>query len=145
MFIRTINKAVYDGFVARKRPTTDHFNILWEEVWLLWNQVKEKGWVVVLFKVKGHANAGHVIEGLITERDRFGNHLADHWAGKAAKEHDVPWDRQKRNEVTDATCWTIQARILAIVDEFFKLITKDPKEEGPKEEIVTMLGHWIRN
>ena len=63
--VYTDNKAVYDGFVARKRPATDHINILWEEVWLLWNQVREQGWVVVLFKVKGHANAGHVLEGLI--------------------------------------------------------------------------------
>ena len=87
--VYTDNKAVYDGVIAKRKPAADHFNILWQDLWVLWNQVKDKGWVVILFKVKGHANAGHVIEGIITEKQRFGNHLADHWAGKAAKEHDV--------------------------------------------------------
>ena len=95
----TDSKLVYDGIRSRKAPDDTHFGQVWVEIWELWKQVHELGWVITVHKVKAHTTQEDVDEGRITEEDREGNRLADAWAKKAVAKYQVKWDKKNCNDV----------------------------------------------
>ena len=66
---------------------------LWKQYWRL--IIMRSPWSVKHAKIKGHATAQDVAQGIISDADRSGNHIADGEA-KAAHEHHEPWIEQFR-------------------------------------------------
>ena len=78
----------------------------------------DSGWNIHLGKVKAHTTEEDVANGFITQVDRHGNQRADHWAGMAAAEAQVPESDKNLVDWIDATAWIIQRRLLAVYTKF---------------------------
>ena len=127
--IHTDSKIVFDGVAARKN--NGQLADLWDEVWILWDKLKEKGWQLIVLKVKAHTTDSDLAEGKITLYNREGNNHADHWADDAAEENQISWQQANFTQVHDATAWLIHQRMIAICQEFLpQFKAKIPVDEN---------------
>jgi hypothetical protein len=125
----TDNQAVFDGY--KKGPKIGHGSLddLWEELWITWKEVYNKGWIILLHKVKSHTGIPDIGVTIRAEH-RTGNALADHWAGEAAKRHNISQDDANIKGLIDATAWKIQTRLIAVCQSYL-VHGKSNKEVKP--------------
>ncbi len=116
--IHVDNAEVVKGFQQGERwclaPDRDGGD-LWREVWVRMGELAGVG-VVEVVKVKAHTEAEEVDEGVITERDRFGNLHADAEAKRGARlAESLAPAGVARGELVKALRWLGWARRLAAV------------------------------
>ena len=142
---------VYDGYRKGRKVAHGNIDDLWEELWDIWEEVYNAGWIILLHKVKSHTSIAQI--GFdIKHEDRTGNALADHWAGKGAligRDPDLDLNVNQRvldRSRIDAKAWLIQARAVAVCQKYLVHSERDDTSEkltGSQKAIQKLeeLGH----
>jgi len=148
IIIHTDAKIVLDG--VNKGPKVKHGENgdLWEELWDVYQELVDKGWIYNILKVKAHTTHDDVISGKISKYDQDGNGIADNWAGKGADINQIPDAKYDEINWIDATVWLVQSRIIAICQEFLvhEKVVKDvkiPFRNNTYDIQIARLGHEI--
>ena len=110
----------------------------------------EKGWNIQPPKIKAHATEEMLEQGVVSPEHAHGNELADHWAGKGAEINEPDNGTLLINKELDTYAWLIQARIIAVCQEFLEQGEINEEEEKPPpaarpnlNDFITNLGHEV--
>jgi hypothetical protein len=111
----TDNKAVYDGYSKGRRGKSGHCDDLWDIVWPLYDKIVDRGWTVILYKIKSHTDFRKMLKEEIPYDFFCANAAADKWADQAAADVQVSGEG---HDFTDARAWKIQDRLVTIYQQY---------------------------
>ena len=106
---------------------------LWKELMEIAAERMQEGHNIIITKVKAHAEAYHILAGMITWEDFVGNEFADAFAKVGAAMNQLEQFEVDKVKSVDKEAWAIQSRILFTNMEAIRLADRR-QEDGDENE-----------